>query len=133
MSEMVRIRRYTVVANTGFAPCRFSRSHNAYASTDLLTLANCMADMRRVAEVGEWVAGITPSRMTNRLAFLMHVDGEYTRANYWETFRGSRLDCIYRPNPEVSSGFDQLPNPWHGLSNSIQPTVNSDLEREMYP
>ena len=111
---MVRIRRYTLAANTGFAPCRFSYSHGACAATDLLTLANCMADMRRVAEIGEWVAGITPSRMTNRLAFLMHIDGDYTRADYWRRFRGSRLDCTYRPNSEAPSGFDQLQNPWHG-------------------
>lgn len=114
MPDLVKIRQYTLAVNTGFAPCCFRHSRRGYISTELLTLANCMADMRRVAEIGEWVAGITPSRMTNRLAFLMRVDGEYTRADYWHIFQGSRLDCIYRPNLDSPSGFDQLPNPWHG-------------------
>ena len=114
MSDMVRIRRYTLRVNAGFAPCRLKHSQRGYIGTELLTLANCMANMRGVAPIGEWVAGITPSRMTNRLAFLMRVDGEYTRAKYWQRFRGSRLDCIYRPNPKALFGFDQLPNPWHG-------------------
>jgi len=91
-------------------------SNGAYAPTNLMTLANCMADMRRVVHVGEWVAGVTPKRRTipSKLAFLMKVDGECRREEYWEEFEGSRLDCIYRPNQKAKFGFEQLPNPWHG-------------------
>jgi hypothetical protein len=80
----------------------------------MVTLANCMADMRRVVKNGEWVAGVTPNRMTNRLAYLMRVDGVYAREVYWRKFHGSRLDCVYRPNPKAPDCFDQLRNPWHG-------------------
>lgn len=114
MSKTVTIRRYTVAVNSGFAPCRFMRSNGAYVPTDEITLANCMADMRRVVRVGEWVAGITPNRMTNRLAYLMKVGGEYTRAEYWEKYKGSRLDCIYKLKPNAEFGFECLPNSWHG-------------------
>jgi Nucleotide modification associated domain 2 len=114
MSKTVTIRRYTVEVNSGFAPCRFMHSNGTYVPTNVMTLANCMADMRQVVQVGEWVAGVTPNRMTNRLAFLMKVDGEYTRAEYWAKYEGSRLDCIYRPNPKAKCSFEQLPNPWHG-------------------
>lgn len=116
MSKTVRIRRYTVAVNSGFAPCRFMHSNGTYVPTNLMTLANCMAAMRRVVQVGEWVAGVTPKRMTmpSKLAFLLKVDGEYTREEYWDKYEGSRLDCIYRPNPKAKFDFEQLPNPWHG-------------------
>jgi len=114
MADTLTIRLYSLMVNTGFAPCRFAHSSNGYRSTALVTLANCMADMRRVVKKGEWVAGVTPNRMTNRLAYLMRVDGVYPRDMYWKKFEGSRIDCVYRPNPRAPHGFDQLRNPWHG-------------------
>ena len=57
MPDTITIRLYTLNVNTGFAPCRSARSTNGYRSTALVTLANCMADMRRVVKKGEWVAG----------------------------------------------------------------------------
>ena len=114
MADTITIRLYTLNVNTGFAPCCSAHSTNGYRSTALVTLANCMADMRGVVKKGEWVAGVTPNRMTNRLAYLMRVDGVYARDEYWKKFQGSRLDCVYRPNPMAPRGFDQLRNPWHG-------------------
>jgi len=114
MADTITIRLYTLNVNTGFAPCRSAHSTYGYRSTGLVTLANCMADMRRVVKKGEWVAGVTPNRMTNRLAYLMRVDGVCARDVYWRKFHGSRIDCVYRPNPKAPHGFDQLRNPWHG-------------------
>ena len=73
----IRIRAYTLVVNYGFAPCRWRKKPDGrYEETNLLTLANCMADMRGVVKGTEWIAGIAPNGMTNRLAYLMRVDGD---------------------------------------------------------
>jgi hypothetical protein len=42
--------------------------------SEVLSLANCKPPIRDVAKPGEWVAGVTPTRMQLRLAYVMRVD-----------------------------------------------------------
>lgn len=68
------------------------------------------------AQVGEWIAGVTPVRMGLQLAFLMRVNAIYSRANYWTRFRRSRHDSIYEPlsmNGHPLHMFKQHTNAWH--------------------
>jgi len=87
-----------------------------------------MPALRAGAEVGEWVAGITPVRMGLRLAFIMRVNAIYNRADYWRRFARSRHDSIYEPlfmNEEPLHIFRQHENPWHD-SNRISYDVDVD-------
>lgn len=104
----MRIRVYTLNEHLNFAP---------HISDGLMSLANCMPQLRAGVRTGEWVAGITPARMSLRLAFLMRVNIVYTREQYWRRFRSTRLDSIYEPEYDEAGAlmfFNQHPNPWHG-------------------
>lgn len=103
----MKVRAYTMTVNVNHAP-----HVGDYEGRPLLTLANCKPGIREKAAKGEWVAAITPKKMGYRLAYLMRVDGDWTRADYWGEFEGSRLDSIYRPGR--AGRFDLLDNPFHG-------------------
>jgi len=94
----VRIRAYTLVAHVGHAPCWMNDKSQDY---ELLTLSNCKPLIRNVATEGEWIAGVTPTRMGHRLAFLMQVGERITRFEYWERYSDSRFDSIYRASCKI--------------------------------
>src|ERR1019366_96811 len=109
------LRAYTLTVNVNHAP--HLGEHNGRL---LLTLANCKPGIRSVARKGEWVAAITPKKMGYRLAYLMRVGGSWTRAEYWQKFKRTRKDSIYKPTP--GGRFKLLKNPFHDASNYVRDT-----------
>jgi hypothetical protein len=126
----MRIRAYTLDVHVGHAPCWM---YDPARNCELLTLANCKPLIRDVASEGEWIAGVTPTRMGHRLAYLMRVGERITRFQYWERYKDSRLDSIYRP--KANGGWKQLKNPWHFNEESFTRDLSSDwvlLSRDFY-
>jgi|ERR1035437_5429799 hypothetical protein len=117
----MKIRAYTLDVHVGHAPCWM---YDRLRRSELLTLANCKPPIRDVAPVGEWIAGVTPKRMEHRLAYLMLVGERITRYQYWERFKDSRLDSIYRP--KVKGQWKQLDNPWHVDEESFRRDLSSE-------
>ena len=126
----MRIRAYTLDVNVGHAPCWMD---DKSAGRELLTLANCKPRIRDFALEGEWIAGVTPKRMEHRLAYLMHVSEHITRTEYWNRYKDSRFDSIYRP--KMNGEWKQLKNPWHLDEESFARDLKSDwvlLSKEFY-
>ncbi len=102
---------YTITHDTGFAPNPF---------WGFCTLATCKPEIRRKAQVGDWVVGLTPKGDGNRIAYAMRVDEVLSyREYYWdERFsvkipdfdRGPAIfrcgDNIYKPLGD--DGYEQL-------------------------
>lgn len=126
----MKIRAYTLAVHVGHAPCWM---RDSLENHELLTLANCKPLIRDAASIGEWIAGVTPTRMEHRLAYLMHVGERLTRFEYWERFKESRLDSIYCPR--ANGGWKQLKNPWHVDEESAERDLKSEwvlLSREFF-
>lgn len=101
---------YVVKHDTGFAPNPF----HGYC-----TLACCKPVIRRTAQKGDWVVGLTPKEYGNRIVYLMRVDEEpISYAEYWhdKRFKAKRPryndgivskcgDNIYEPQ---GAGYRQL-------------------------
>lgn len=101
---------YVVTHDTGFSPNPF----HGYC-----TLACCKPAIRRTAEKGDWVVGLTPKSLGNRIVYFMRVDeSPKTYAEYWSDRRfiakrprfdsGVLAKCgdnIYEPN---GSDYRQL-------------------------
>jgi hypothetical protein len=109
--ESMRLYSYVIVHDTGFAPNPFG---------GWCTLANCKPAIRRAAQVGDWVAGLSPRYDGNRLIYAMRVDEILSYRQYFldERFaakipdwRNAQVvhksgDNIYEPLP--NGGFRQL-------------------------
>jgi hypothetical protein len=103
----MKIRAYTITHHTNFAP---------HVANGLLSLANCKPGIREKANVGDWIAGISPKRLGTRLVYLMQVTGEIDRGAYWEKFGlgiKRRWDAIYQQIE--GDQYIQHPNKWHKL------------------
>lgn len=59
-----RLYSYTITHDTGFAPNPF---------WGWCTLATCKPQIRRTAQVGDWIAGLSPKATGNRLVYAMQV------------------------------------------------------------
>lgn len=103
---------YIVKHDTGFSPNPFF---------GYCTLACCKAEIRRRAQVGDWIIGLTPKAQGNKVVYFMRVDQTMEFDRYWNDSRfrqkGPRHDndirfrCgdnIYEPQP--NGGFRQLPS-----------------------
>lgn len=117
----MKIRAYTLDVHAGHAPCWMQDPN---IGSEVLTLANCKPLIRTAANEGEWIAGVTPTRMTLRLAYLMRVDQKMSREEYWERYRSSRFDSIYKPQ---NGSWSQLENPWHNDEESFRRDLSSDF------
>lgn len=95
---------YIVKHDTGFAPNPFY---------GYCTLACCKPDIRRTAHLEDWVVGLTPKAIGNRIVYFMKVDEILGFAEYWRDKRfkmkvpeyGSDVkkkcgDNIYEPLPD---------------------------------
>jgi hypothetical protein len=108
----MKIYTYILAHDTGFSPNPFHR---------WLTLACCKPAIRRTAKPGDWVVGITPHALGNRLAYAMQIAERLTFAQYWADprFRAKRprhssRDPIVRRGdncykPLVGEEFVQIP------------------------
>jgi hypothetical protein len=56
---------YVVVHDTGFSPNPFF---------GFCTLACCKPEIRRKAEEGDWIVGLTPKAQGNKVVYFMQVD-----------------------------------------------------------
>ena len=69
----MRISVYVLKHDSGFAPNPFH---------GWCTLACCKPTIRRKARPGDWIVGITPRDLDNRLAYAMKVDESLTFEEY---------------------------------------------------
>src|SRR5690606_6790808 len=69
---------YVVSRDFGFAPNPFC---------GICTLATCKPNIRKIAEIGDWIFGISPSikNKGNHLLFGMKVSKKITYNEYWES------------------------------------------------
>ena len=79
----MRIFAYILKTDSGFAPNPFHR---------WCTLACCKPAIRRKARPGDWIVGITPRGLGNRLAYAMRVEESLSFEEYWSDrrFKGKR-------------------------------------------
>jgi Nucleotide modification associated domain 2 len=117
----MRIRAYTLTVHAGHAPCWM---YDEQQGLELLSLANCKPLIRDSAAVGEWIAGITPKGIGNRLAYLMRVGERLSRKGYWARYERSRHDSIYKPL--ALGGWHQFQNPWHVDEESRKRDLSSE-------
>lgn len=116
-ANTMKLYSYVVVHDTGFAPNPFF---------GYCTLACCKPAIRRTAQKGDWIVGLTSKATENQIVYFMRVDDvmeSYT--DYWTDlrfrlkkpnnaggFRSEQGDNIYQP--VVSGGYRQL---WSRHSN----------------
>jgi len=71
----MKLYSYVVMHDTGFAPNPFF---------GYCTLACCKPEIRRSAQKGDWVVGLTPKAKGNRIVYFMRVDDVMESfADYW--------------------------------------------------
>ncbi|KKN61490.1 hypothetical protein LCGC14_0521450 [marine sediment metagenome] len=98
------------VRDAGFAPNPFWK---------YLTLANCKPAIRRKANIGDWVIGLSPSKEENKIIYCMKVKEVMTFEDYYndERFKIKRpimnaKKDIYRKGdniyPKINEGHIQL-------------------------
>lgn len=107
----MKLYSYVVMHDTGFAPNPFF---------GYCTLACCKPEIRRTAQKGDWIVGLTPKAEGNRIVYHMRVDDVMESfADYWadrrlgakkptdaDGVRGKCGDNIYEPL--ASGGYRQL-------------------------
>ncbi|MFZ1504077.1 MAG: hypothetical protein WAS50_13050 [Nitrospira sp.] len=106
---------YVLSYDTGFAP----NPQDGYC-----TLACCKPRIRESAEVGDWIAGITPAELGQplKLCYAMKVtENPITFADYHNEKRFlGRCDQIYRP---INGGrYQQIPNSFHSEADLLRDT-----------
>jgi len=75
----MKLYSYIVKHDTGFSPNPF----HGYC-----TLACCKPAIRRTAQKGDWVVGLTPKKDGNRIVYFMRVDeNPLTFTQYWNDRR----------------------------------------------
>ena len=87
MQNRATLYTYIVKIDTGFAPNPFH---------GFCTLACCRADIRRIAQEGDYVLGIGPKDTENRVVFAMKVKEVLKFDEYWrdKRFRKKRPDIL---------------------------------------
>lgn len=116
----MKLYTYVIKHDTGFSPNPF---------WGYCTLANCKPKIRRTAEIGDWIVGLSPNACGNHVVFAMEVEeildyGQYFRdqrfANKIPYTKGKVIfkcgDNIYKPLP--NGYFEQLPS-MHSPDNKI--------------
>ncbi len=107
----MKLFSYIVTHDTGFSPNPF---------WGCCTLADCKPMIRRTAQVGDWIVGLSPKATGNRGVFAMEVDEILDYARYFHDQRFANKvpdytkgeviyktgDNIYRPQP--NGRFQQL-------------------------
>ncbi|EMI6703231.1 hypothetical protein V2E99_005744, partial [Pseudomonas aeruginosa] len=70
----MRLFSYVVARDYGFAPNPF----HGYC-----TLATCKPQIRKHADVGDYIVGITPRASGNNICYVMEVTSKITFDEYW--------------------------------------------------
>lgn len=71
----MKLYSYVVTHDTGFSPNPF---------WGCCTLANCKPAIRRTAEVGDWIVGLSPKADGNRLIYAMQVEEILPYDHYYQ-------------------------------------------------
>lgn len=112
------LRSYKMKHNKGFAP---------NVSGDILSIATCKPQIRRVCKIGEWIAGFSSKSLDNsqvgneKLIYLAKASEKISFATFWDKCPQKRPDNdkngdnIYKPNGK--GGYEQITNPHHDDSN----------------
>ena len=87
----MRLFSYIITHDTGFAPNPF---------WGYCTLACCKPSIRRTAQKGDWIVGLSSKRNKNRLIYAMQVSEKMTLRNYWGDKRFANKKADYN-RPEV--------------------------------
>jgi len=98
---------YILAADSGFAPNPFQ---------GWCTLACCKPAIRRRAQPGDWIMGITPHALGNELAYAFRVNESLTFAEYWQLARTSSPGLLGRGLGQAHHSVSQV---WTSGANSI--------------
>lgn len=116
-STKLTLRSYKMTHDNGFAP---------NVSDDILSIATCKPQIRRVCEIGEWIAGFSSKMLDNsqvgaeKLLYLAKVSEKISFAEFWDRFADKRPDKdkngdnIYKP--KGSGKYEQIANSRHDKS-----------------
>ncbi len=105
---MTRLYAYRETFDTGFAPNPFH---------GVLTLANCKPDIRRTAQVGDWIAAFTANSVSDgkkiiyrgkkgeeKVIWIGRVTKKLTYAEYWEQYKQKRPKSLRGSFVEANGG-----------------------------
>ncbi|MDT0498150.1 hypothetical protein RM530_12350 [Algiphilus sp. W345] len=105
----MKLFSYVVTHDTGFSPNPF---------WGCCTLANCKPAIRRAAQVGDWIVGLSPKASGNRVVFGMKVDEIIDYASYFRDQRFSDKIPDYTRGEVV----------WKAGDNIYKPLQDGDFE-----
>jgi hypothetical protein len=111
---------YIVMHDTGFSPNPFF---------GYCTLACCKPEIRRKAQAGDWIVGLTPRAQGNKIVYLMRVDEVLDFGRYWSDARFRQKRPRYDKDVRLRCGD----NIYEALANGEfrqLPSMHSDGERE---
>jgi len=106
----MKLYSYIVTHDTGFSPNPF---------WGCCTLADCKPAIRRTAEVGDWIVGLSPRASGNRVVFSMEVDEILDYASYHSDARFANKIPDYRRGGVV----------WKAGGNIYKPLPNGDFQQ----
>ncbi|HEY3443634.1 MAG TPA: hypothetical protein VGK29_22945 [Paludibaculum sp.] len=116
----MKLYSYIVSHDTGFAPNPFF---------GYCTLACCKPGIRRTANVGDWIVGLTSKGEGNKIVYFMRVDEVLGVDDYWNDKRFRQKRPRYDKELRLRCGdniYDPLPN---GDFRQLR-SMHSDGERE---
>jgi len=107
----MKLYSYIVKNDGGFAPNPFF---------GYCTLACCKPGIRKKAELGDWIIGLTPKARGHKIVYFMQVEQDLTFDKYWKDHRfkvkrptkgADRVaelgDNIYKPSKDSVDGYVQ--------------------------
>lgn len=116
---------YVVSRDYGFAPNPFG---------GYCTLATCKQRIRKSAEVGDWIFGITGRKLSNKLLFAMKVDEKLVYNEYWNDSRFQYKKPIINGSLKQMYGdniyyYDEKSKEWH-QENSHHSLDNGEVNKD---
>lgn len=123
----MKLYSYIIAHDSGFSPNPF---------WGFCTLANCKPAIRRTAEIGDWIVGLSPKAMGNRIVYAMQVDEILSYAEYFQDKRFAakipdytRGKVVYKCGdniyePLANGGFRQLRS-GHSLGEEENPETKA--------
>lgn len=97
-----RLYSYIITHDTGFSPNPF----RGYC-----TLANCKPAIRRTAQVGDWIVGLSPKARGNRVVYAMRVEEVMEFAEYFRDPRFAAKKPDYTTGRAVDRRGDNIYEP----------------------
>ena len=111
--RLMRLYSYVLTHDTGFAPNPF----RGYC-----TLANCKPVIRRTAQVGDWIVGLSPKASGNKIIYAMKIDEilsyeQYFTDNRFQPKKPNDRETVHKCGDNIyqlaNGEFYQLPGSMH--------------------